>query len=239
MRLSLEEARVIGSLIEKQLTTPLQYPLTMNALLLACNQSSNRDPVLELDEPSVENALASLKLAALVRFDYPSHGRSVTRYQQLLGEHLALTDQQLALVAVLLLRGLQTGGELRSRTERMCEFDGVAQVEVELEDLSGRPEPVVYRLPRRTGQKEERWVQLLTGGSPVVPGEPQAVPGEPEADVPAGGTRSDLTAEVAELRTEVAALGISVADLRHQLETLRRAVYPSIPDSVDPVKNQT
>lgn len=104
MRLSLEEARVIGSLIEKQLTTPLQYPLTMNALLLACNQSSNRDPVLELDEPSVENALASLKLAALVRFDYPSHGRSVTRYQQLLGEHLALTDQQLALVAVLLLR---------------------------------------------------------------------------------------------------------------------------------------
>lgn len=239
MRLSLEEARVIGSLIEKQLTTPLQYPLTMNALLLACNQSSNRDPVLELDEPSVENALASLKLAALVRFDYPSHGRSVTRYQQLLGEHLALTDQQLALVAVLLLRGPQTGGELRSRTERMCEFDGVAQVEVELEDLSGRPEPVVYRLPRRTGQKEERWVQLLTGGSPVVPGEPQAVPGEPEADVPAGGTRSDLTAEVAELRTEVAALGISVADLRHQLETLRRAVYPSIPDSVDPVKNQT
>ncbi len=239
MRLSLEEARVIGSLIEKQLTTPQQYPLTMNALLLACNQSSNRDPVLELDEPSVENALASLKLAALVRFDYPSHGRSVTRYQQLLGEHLALTDQQLALVAVLLLRGPQTGGELRSRTERMCEFDGVAQVEVELEDLSGRPEPVVYRLPRRTGQKEERWVQLLTGGSPVVPGEPQAVPGEPEADVPAGGTRSDLTAEVAELRTEVAALGISVADLRHQLETLRRAVYPSIPDSVDPVKNQT
>ena len=149
MRLSQEEARVVGSLIEKQLTTPQQYPLTMNALLLACNQSSNRDPVLELDETSVENALASLKLAALVRFDYPSHGRSVTRYQQLLGEDLALTDQQLALVAVLLLRGPQTGGELRSRTERMCEFDGVAQVEVELEDLAVRTEPVVHRLPRR------------------------------------------------------------------------------------------
>ena len=239
MRLSQEEARVIGSLIEKQLTTPQQYPLTMNALLLACNQSSNRDPVLELDETSVENALASLKLAALVRFDYPSHGRSVTRYQQLLQEDLALTDQQLALVAVLLLRGPQTGGELRSRTERMCEFDGVAQVEVELEDLAVRTEPVVHRLPRRTGQKEERWVQLLTGGSPVAPGEPQAVPGEPGAVPPARGTRSDLTAEVSELRTEVAELGICVAELRHQLETLRRAVYPSIPDSVDPVKNQT
>ena len=163
MRLSQEEARVIGSLIEKQLTTPQQYPLTLNALLLACNQSSNRDPVVEWDELTVENALAALKATGLVRFDYPSHGRSVTRYQQLLPEHLALTDQQLALVAVLLLRGPQTSGELRSRTERMCEFGGIAQVDAELEDLSGRPEPVVARLSRRTGQKEERWVQLLTG----------------------------------------------------------------------------
>jgi uncharacterized protein len=232
VRLSQEEARVIGSLIEKQLTTPQQYPLTLNALLLACNQSSNRDPVVEWDEPTVENALSSLKVAGLVRFDYPSHGRSVTRYQQLLAEHLPLTDQQLALVAVLLLRGPQTSGELRSRTERMCEFAGVAQVDVELEDLSGRPEPVVARLPRRTGQKEERWVQLLTG-------DPVPVPGEPQADALGGRTRAreDLTAEVAELRAEVAELGLRMAELRDELETLRRDVYPSTPDSVDPVNN--
>jgi uncharacterized protein YceH (UPF0502 family) len=232
VRLSQEEARVIGSLIEKQLTTPQQYPLTLNALLLACNQSSNRDPVVEWDEPTVENSLAALKAAGLVRFDYPSHGRSVTRYQQLLPEHLALTDEQLALVAVLLLRGPQTSGELRSRTERMCEFGGIAQVDLELEDLSGRTEPVVARLPRRTGQKEERWVQLLTGDW-------EGGPGEPEADVPVGGTRADLRAVVAELRVEVAELGIRVAQLQAQLETLRRDGYPPTTDSVEPVKNWT
>ena len=117
MRLSQEEGRVIGSLIEKQLTTPQQYPLTMNALVLACNQSSNRDPVLEYDERTVDNALASLKTAGLVSFVYPSHGRSVTRYQQLLGEHLAITEQQLALVGVLLLRGPKRGASfVRARS---------------------------------------------------------------------------------------------------------------------------
>ncbi len=105
MQLSQEQARIIGSLIEKQLTTPQQYPLTLNALLLACNQSSNRDPVVEFDELTVDNALVSLKAAGLVSFVYPSHGRSVTRYQQLFGEQLAITEQQLALVGVLLLRG--------------------------------------------------------------------------------------------------------------------------------------
>ncbi|HXW82299.1 MAG TPA: DUF480 domain-containing protein, partial [Acidimicrobiales bacterium] len=143
MRFSQEEGRVIGSLIEKQLTTPQQYPLSLNALLLACNQSSNREPVVEFDETTVDNTLALLKTAGLVSYVYPSHGRSVTRYQHLLGEQLALTEQQLALVAVLLLRGPQTGGELRSRTERMCEFDSIAQVDAELERLSARPEPVV------------------------------------------------------------------------------------------------
>jgi hypothetical protein len=215
MPLSPEEGRVVGSLIEKQLTTPQQYPLTSNALLLACNQSSNRDPVVEFDERTVDNALASLKAAGLVRFVHPSHGRSVTRYQQLLGEHLAVTEQQLALVAVLLLRGPQTGAELRSRTERMCEFEGIAQVDVELERLSGLAEPVVASLPRRPGQKEERWVQLLTNGS-------AGVPAPPPAEALGGGTRADLAAAVAELRAEVAELSVTVAELHDQLETLRR-----------------
>ena len=149
MRLSQEEGRVVGSLIEKQLTTPDQYPLTLNALLLACNQSSNRDPVVSFDEGTVAHALATLKGAGLVRLVHPSHGRSVTRYHHLLGEQLAISDRQVALVAVLLLRGPQTGGELRSRSARMCEFDDIAEVDVELEHLSGRSEPVVARLARR------------------------------------------------------------------------------------------
>jgi uncharacterized protein len=223
VRLSQEEARVIGSLIEKQLTTPQQYPLSLNALLLACNQSSNRDPVVEFDETTVDNTLASLKAAGLVSYVYPSHGRSVTRYQQLLGEQLAITEQQLALVGVLLLRGPQTGGELRSRTERMCEFDSIAQVDVELDQLSGLPEPLVARLPRRPGQKEERWVQLLADGPTGVPS--LVVRDQPLADAVDGGTTTDLAAEVAELRSEVVELSAVVAELREQLDALRRDLY--------------
>jgi uncharacterized protein len=217
--LSQEEGRVIGSLIEKQLTTPQQYPLSLNALVLACNQSSNRDPVVEFDERTVHDAVASLKTAGLVSFVYPSHGRSVTRYQQLLGEHLAITEQQVALLGVLLLRGPQTAGELRSRTERMCEFDSIAEVENELERLSGVPEPLVARLSRRPGQKEERWVQLLTDGSVTLASEP--VPDVVET----GSSTTDLAGQVAELRSEVVELHARVAVLRDELEALRRDLY--------------
>jgi uncharacterized protein len=232
VRLSPEEARVIGSLIEKQLTTPQQYPLTMNALVLACNQSSNRDPVVDFDERTVDNALTSLKAAGLVHFVYPSHGRSVTRYQQALEDQLGITEQQLALVGVLLLRGDQTGGELRARTERMCEFDGIAHVDAELERLSERPEPVVARLGRRPGQKEERWAQLLTEPLAATTGMPldEALAGralqEQGAEVP------ELRAEVPEwpaelpgLRAEVAELRAEVAELRTELERVRRDLY--------------
>jgi uncharacterized protein YceH (UPF0502 family) len=209
---------VIGSLIEKQLTTPDQYPLTLNALLLACNQTTNRDPVVAFDEGTVDQALAALKAAGLVRLVHPSHGRSVTRFQQLLGEHLAISERQAALVAVLLLRGPQTGGELRSRSARMCEFDDIAEVDAELERLSGLPEPVVARLPRRPGQKEERWVQLLTDSS-------TGLPGRPADDVPSGDATPALASEVAELRVEVADLRDKVAQLRDEVETLRRALH--------------
>jgi uncharacterized protein len=218
VRLSQEEARIIGSLVEKQLTTPQQYPLTLNALVLACNQSSNRDPVVEFDEPTVDNALVSLKAAGLVSFVYPSHGRSVTRYQQLLGEQLALTEQQLALVGVLLLRGSQTTGELRSRSERMSDFDSIAQVDQELARLSGLPEPMVARLPRRPGQKEERWVQLLADASAPMP-----APLMDEA--PVGGGAEEVATDVAGLRSEVAELRAAVAVLQEQLEAVRRDFY--------------
>jgi uncharacterized protein YceH (UPF0502 family) len=198
VQLAAEEARVIGSLIEKQLTTPQQYPLTLNSLVLACNQSSNRDPVVFYDERVVEQTLAALKTEGLVRFVHPSHGRSVIRYRQVLDERLALDDTELALLAVLLLRGPQTVGELRIRTERMASFDGIAGVETELGRMVALPEPLVARLPRRPGQKEERWVQLLTadgagpedsfdeapGGS--VPGGPVPAGSVPGGPVPAG-----------------------------------------------------
>jgi uncharacterized protein YceH (UPF0502 family) len=241
---------VVGSLIEKQLTTPQQYPLTMNALLSACNQSSNRDPVVEFDERTVQEALVSLKATGLARFVHPSHGRSVVRYEQLLGESLGASERQLALVAVLLLRGPQTVGELRSRTERMCDFDAIADVDIELEALTKLAEPVVAKLSRRPGQKEERWVQLLTGsdGAPDGamgastsalggPGTVQPIPGpSPVMAEPAGsrfevaeGTgpnfgvaapRSEVP-EVAALRSEVAALRSEVAALNAQVVRLR------------------
>jgi uncharacterized protein len=220
VRLSQEEGRVIGSLIEKQLTTPQQYPLSLNALLLACNQSSNRDPVVEFDETTVDNTVASLKTAGLVSYVYPSHGRSVTRYQHLLGDRLDFTEQQLALVAVLLLRGPQTGGELRSRTERMCEFDSIAQVDAELQRLSDLPEPVVARLARRPGQKEERWVQLLMDSSSAV-----LMEAPPGGDDRAVAAPSDLAAEVADLRADVAELSAKVTELYDQLASLRRDLY--------------
>ncbi len=166
VELSPVEARVLGSLAEKQLTTPQQYPLTLNALVLACNQSSNRDPVVAYDEETVEVALSSLKEAGLLRFVHPSQGRSATRYRQVLDERFGLDSQSLSVLTVLVLRGAQTVGELRARTERMADFAGLDEVEGELGRLASGPDPLVRRLTRRPGQKEERWEPLLTGGTP-------------------------------------------------------------------------
>src|ERR1700722_5530568 len=123
MKLSAQEARVLGSLVEKELTTPQQYPLTLKSLVGACNQATNRDPVVDYGEGTVMSVLNALKERRLVRFVLPSHGRTAVRYRHVLGEALALDQRQCALLAVLLLRGPQTIGELRSRTERMADFD--------------------------------------------------------------------------------------------------------------------
>jgi uncharacterized protein YceH (UPF0502 family) len=210
MRLSREEGRVLGSLIEKQLTTPQQYPLTLNSLLLACNQSSNRDPVVNYEEVTVRSALESLKAAGLVRFDHPSHGRSVTRYLQVLDERLSLSVRQIALLAVMLLRGPQTAAELRSRTESMCDFDDMAHVEAELERLRAHPEQLAVKLARQPGQKEERWAERLTRA--VAPS-PAASGGDPGQAASPG----DLSAQVAELRAEV-------KELRGEVERLREVL---------------
>jgi uncharacterized protein len=208
MELNPVQARVIGSLAEKQLTTPQQYPLTLNALVLACNQTSNRDPVVTYDESLIDGALSSLKDAGLLRFVHPGHGRSATRYRQVLDERFGLDPRGLSLLAVLLLRGPQTVGELRARTDRMADFASLDEVEAELERLAGGPEPLVSRLSRRPGQKEERWAHLLAG-------EP------PETDTDSGGRAVTDTAADA---VRSVSLGDAVASLRADVDALREEV---------------
>lgn len=218
MRLDGVEARVVGSLVEKQLTVPQQYPLTLNSLTLACNQASNRDPVVSFAVSEVQEALDRLKQKGLVRFVLPSHGRSVVRYRHVLDESLALDARQLSLVAVLLLRGPQTVGELRTRTERMARFESTAEVESDLVGLSRWDEPLVARLPRRPGQKEERWTQLL---APVDAGDDAAGTRRP---VPPPAPSSGDGDGGGRLAAEVAALEESLVELRSEVEMLREEV---------------
>jgi len=236
VRLSFEQGRVVGSLIEKQLTTPQQYPLTLNSLVLACNQTSNRDPVVFYEDGPVQRALAFLKEVGVVRFVYPSSGRSATRYRQVISEALSLDEQSLALLAVLLLRGPQTVGELRTRTERMTTFEGLGAVNSELERMADRAEPLVQRLNRRPGQKEERWMQLLTADATTT-GPAGGAGGETSTVARDGGlaastgdrgrenndrerSASDFEAlveQIAALRGEVAELRAAVGQLRTEL----------------------
>jgi uncharacterized protein len=215
------EARVIGSLAEKQLTTPQQYPLTLNALVLACNQSSNRDPVVAYDETTVEEALSSLKEAGLLRFVHPAHGRSATRYRQVLDERFGLDSRSLSVLTVMMLRGPQTVGELRSRTERMADFGNLHDEEDELERLGSGSDPLVRRLPRRPGQKEERWAELLSGAAP----EPSDTTGSPTSDTDEHvHVRSvSLSDTVATLRADVNALQDEIVGIRAVVEELRAA----------------
>jgi uncharacterized protein len=157
--LSAAEARVLGCLLEKQRTTPEQYPLSLNALRLACNQSTNRDPVVDYDEATIRDALHRLERRKLVRF---ASGSRAAKYRHLLEEVLPLDEGERAVLTVLLLRGAQTPGELKQRAERMHEFAGLAGVHATLERLISRE--LVARLERRPGQKEERYEQLLEGG---------------------------------------------------------------------------
>lgn len=166
MELSVVQQRVVGSLIEKELATPDNYPLSMNALLAACNQTTNREPVLSLSENAIENALANLRASGCVRVVY-SKGMRVDKYRHVLHELLQLDEGELALVGVLLLRGPQTGAELRARTERLHGFGSQGEVDEALQRLGSRDEPVVQLLERQPGQKEQRWVHLLGPTSAV------------------------------------------------------------------------
>lgn len=157
------EARVLGSLLEKERTVPATYPLTMKALLAACNQTSSRDPVMVLAEAEVEAAIETLKAHKLMRKVLPSHGDRSVKYRQVAVEVLTVDEPQRALLTVLLLRGPQTPQELKTRTERLHPFADAAAVEEVLTDMAGWGDPLVRLLPRRPGQRDARWAQLLTG----------------------------------------------------------------------------
>jgi uncharacterized protein len=165
-QLDAEEQRILGVLLEKQVTVPASYPMSLSAVRTGCNQSSSRDPIVDYDEPSVEATLRGLKDRQLVRIVWADKGRRTLKYHQLLSEVLELNDAEKALVTVLLLRGAQAPGELRTRTDRLHGFAERGDVEVVLADLAARPEPLVKELPRQRGQHDNRWVHLL-GDVPI------------------------------------------------------------------------
>jgi uncharacterized protein YceH (UPF0502 family) len=244
------EQRVLGCLLEKRWTTPEQYPLTLNALRLACNQATNRDPVTEYDEATVREAAYRLSRYGLTRLA-TGHSSRATKYRHLAEEALGLARPELALLAVLLLRGPQTPGELKGRTERMHQFGTLADVENSLSELDRQG--YARRVPRRPGQKEDRFEQLL-GGTPSTDADAPPAPGpapqppprpEPERDLgperaPAPGSASaaasadGVAAEVATLRREFAGLAAEVAALRDELEAVRSAAGAAPPPTSEP-----
>lgn len=210
------EARVLGCLIEKEATTPDNYPLSINALVNACNQKSNRDPVMELDEQAVRDALRGLQDLNLAGTASSAEGR-VTKYEHRLGEAFNYSRMEYALMCVLLLRGPQTPGELRGRCERIFNFDSLEQVHFGLDKLTKREPAQVVMLPRQPGTKESRYAHLLSGPIDVSAWEATAAAvtsaGTPSADA----ERIDrLESEVATLREEVATLKQQLADFRNQ-----------------------
>jgi uncharacterized protein len=209
MTLSLEEARVLGALIEKEATVPDSYPLTLNALRLACNQTTNRHPIVAYDDRTVENALLSLKSQGLVRFVHPSHGGRTTRYRHSADERWKLSPPELAVLSVLILRGPQTASEVRARAERHQSLGDLIDVEEILDTLAGRsPEPFATRLPTRPGEREARWAHLLAGEPDEATAAPETPAPQRDAGSPARahGRIDALEAELDALRQRVEAL---------------------------------
>jgi uncharacterized protein len=215
LQLTVLEARVLGALIEKEVTTPDQYPLSINSLRLACNQKSNRDPFMETDESAVQETVNGLMRQFLVA---EAAGNRVPRYRQSLcgDEHarFIVSPQERALLCELLLRGPQTAGELRSRAQRMASFPALADVETALQLLSTREgQALVAQLPRVPGSREVRYAQLLTPTpeQPIAPAQPAALAASPRG--------TDYDGRIAALESAVATLQAEVDQLRHELRS--------------------
>jgi len=208
------EARVIGVLVEKEKTVPDTYPLSLNALTAGCNQKNNRDPVINATEAEVQAAIDELKRRALV---IESSGSRVMRYAHNAGRVLRVPDQSVAILASLMLRGPQTAGELRINTERLHRFADISSVEAFLDELVERPEEqggaLVTRLPRRPGEREQRWAQLLTGSA-------QRLGDDAVAMSVAAATEASAD-DLAALRQQVEWLTTEVQDLRREIARLK------------------
>jgi len=206
------EVRVLGSLVEKDITTPDYYPLSLNALVNASNQKNNRDPVMALGEDSVGHALATLQEKRLAG---PASGADsrVPKYEHRLQEVFNFDRREIAVLCVLLLRGPQTPGELRGRTERMYHFEGLDDVISTLDRLAQRQPPLAAVLPRQTGTKESRYMQLLSGDAP---------PAVDVARSPSRGTDSSADDRLSRMENEVAELRREVTEIHQQLAAFRK-----------------
>lgn len=209
--LTAPQSRVLGSLIEKQVTTPDAYPLTLKALTAACNQSSNRDPVVQYEAQLVETTVIALKAKGLARVVHPGSGERATKYRQVADEALGLGSDGRAVICVLLLRGAQTLVELKTRTERLHPFASTAEVEAVLERLSVGDRPLVARVERQPGQKESRWIQLLEANAEQ---RAAAVPSSTVSPASrSAGRVEELEARVDRLERQLGALVESLGDL--------------------------
>ena len=213
VKLNEVEARVLGALIEKEISTPDYYPLSLNALVNACNQKNNREPVMTLDESSVRTALYNLQAKGLAG---PASGADsrVTKYEHRIQEVFNFTRAETAIIDVLLLRGPQTPGELRGRSERMYRFEELSDVQATLQRLIERDPPLVTILPRQPGTKESRYAHLLGGDV-----EGGGAPAESSAPVARGGIDDE---RMARLECEVAELKKEIAELKTQVEVLKQ-----------------
>jgi len=208
------EARVLGSLVEKDITTPDYYPLSLNALVNACNQKSNRDPVMNLNDDAVRQALHSLNEKGLAGNASGAGDSRVSKFEHRMQEAFNLTRPETALLCVLLLRGPQTPGELRGRAERLHRFEDLTDVQSTLQKLMTREEPLAKVLPRQPGTKEARYAQLLCGDKP-----------EWEAPAPVVEERVESSVDeqrMVRLEEEVAALRKEMADLKDEVLRFRR-----------------
>jgi len=212
------EIRIIGCLIEKEITTPEYYPLTLNALVNACNQKSNRSPVVSYEETAVVRALDSLQEIGFSEKIYKADSR-VPKYQQLFSKKMGLSRRELAVMCELMLRGPQTPGELRARADRMYQFEGIGEAEEILNELMGREKPLVIKLPRQAGKKEARYAHLLSGEPDIMESELQVPEETATLQVRAENERiAKLESDVAALRRDFDGLKKQFSDLKNQLE---------------------
>lgn len=207
------EARIVGCLVEKQLTTPEYYPLTLNALVAACNQKTNREPVTNYSESEIERALDILRDKNLVYVFYGSSSR-VPKYKHMLPNVYELDARETALVSVLMLRGAQTIGELNQRTGRLYEFSGLNEISETLDGLAKREEPIVFRLERQPGQKEARYAHLLSGAIDIE----SYVRESANAQIPRADRIAELEREIENLKSEFNSFRESFEEFKKQFD---------------------